>query len=347
MTREFITLRELFGSLSYYAEYDSNYQSACVWRRSERCILTANIQPAQGQSYSYLQVNGVLYYTDPAGHVDIDLTDIVKAYKQEQFELDIIAGDGERTESVTIQLVLKDGLSYENQLLPQSPMAAGMELADYYVIPPTKIYTYPQNAVRAASAVGLTVEVASRHHRSYEYEITYSDGTTSQGSTGVGELPLTGSGSNRVTALRISFGGADWGMWQLCEVPQCARYCIVKWKSRNGNFRKAIWIVKSNTIATGDEVKLQSTYNGYKSLKGETVTLQLAIDDLCAYDYAYYMDVVTSSEVYVLANMADGDELGRQYTRATVATKQYIVQGDGQRYSAEITINLKQYEIAD
>jgi hypothetical protein len=92
---------------------------------------------------------------------------------------------------------------------------------------------------------------------------------------------------------------------------------------------------------------LQSAYNGYKSLKGEIDTLQLAIDDLSAYDYAYYMDIVTSSEVYVLANMADGDELGLQYTRATVATKQYVVQGDGQRYNAEVTINLKRYEITD
>lgn len=129
---------------------------------------------------------------------------------------------------------------------------------------------------------------------------------------------------------------------------QCRRqYAAVRWIDRQGDVKVFVWEV----VAAKDEqfeqyslIDLQRAYDVHNGLQ-QKMTLQLT--GLTAYDYWYYSDIVTSSDVRVAVTPADILSLWADSQRVQVTTKNVqIPDGDAQAggHKLQVEINYRRYD---
>lgn len=120
--------------------------------------------------------------------------------------------------------------------------------------------------------------------------------------------------------------------------------------SATGARKRAIWLVGKHTTDTINPVTLMPISSDFKTAKGRTDGLTIYLDGLCVYDYFYYSDILTSSDVRILVgeeistdNITDG-EIDERYTVDVVSKTATIPDGNAGEFSKlEITIKWREY----
>ena len=121
---------------------------------------------------------------------------------------------------------------------------------------------------------------------------------------------------------------------------QCGvRYALVRWVSFSGITRVHYFEVYKSKIETDNSYKLLPIDNEYIEIKGRADGFTLRLDNLDAYDYWYYADLLTSSKVEV------SFDDGATFDRVEITNKNITIP-DGERTDGklEINVNWRRYD---
>lgn len=117
------------------------------------------------------------------------------------------------------------------------------------------------------------------------------------------------------------------------------RYVDVRWVSFSGVTRQHTMQVFGGTIASEVGISLADIRGGYDVAKKRTDGLVIGIEQLNAYDYWYYADIMHSQKVEV---SLDG---GESWTEVEVTDDQSdTILADGERNDLKLNINYKKYD---
>jgi hypothetical protein len=123
----------------------------------------------------------------------------------------------------------------------------------------------------------------------------------------------------------------------------CGRtYASVEWISRTGALKRHTWEVVKVTDNTNGATEFLTADNSYHIMKGIEQGLTLRLDGLSRYDYWYYSDIVTSSDVRVAVQEIDAD-FGDE-TRVAVTTDSVEQPDTSDFFTLEITIKYRRYD---
>ena len=126
--------------------------------------------------------------------------------------------------------------------------------------------------------------------------------------------------------------------------PQCGRcYAMVQWVSACGIIKRHTFEVRDVELSVSDSVSLQNNFGGFREAKGTRKGLRLHLPRLTAYDYWYYSDIITSSDVRVAVSEIDAD-FGED-TRVKVTTKSVTIPNGGSVADFDVDVVLKDYDI--
>lgn len=118
-----------------------------------------------------------------------------------------------------------------------------------------------------------------------------------------------------------------------------ARYAAVRWVSFTGQTRVHTFAVRDLTQTADEVIKLETLDGSYNQIKGRTDGFKLYLDDLDAYDYWYYSDIITSSKVEVSLD-------GQTWSQVEVTTKSVTIPNtsEGKTNKLEIAVNWRTYD---
>lgn len=230
-------------------------------------------------------------YKVTGGVVEIDVTDFVRAYTSNT-EVKFYWEDDDTVFSVTY--TISGMINPEKMLIPKNDLS---ELGGL-IIPPSRmiagigtnwlIYATTANW-RAAWKIGSVGD-------------TYLSIDKGLYLTSINDVTQSGY----VRVRRIGHGDTICSIsGQVCE----ERYIEVAWLtciSKSGeaaiaNMKIHTFKVKGQTTSAAGEYSLLEIDNAYKTIKGREDRITFYIDELTDYDLWYYSDILTSSEVRVVA----------------------------------------------
>lgn len=119
------------------------------------------------------------------------------------------------------------------------------------------------------------------------------------------------------------------------------RYAAVEWQSRTGMIKRHTWEVRDVKDSAYEQVELAARFNSYRENKGYEEIIVLHLDGLTRYDYWYYCDIITSSDVRVALNEVDAD-FGED-ARVQVLTKSAEHPNANGLYELNVEIKYKRY----
>jgi hypothetical protein len=130
---------------------------------------------------------------------------------------------------------------------------------------------------------------------------------------------------------------------KLREIDCRRRYAMVQWVSSIGQIKRHTFEVINLEQSIANDVELQNNYGGFRDLKGLRNSVRLRLEKLNAYDFGYYSDIVTSSDVRVAMTERDAD-FGED-TRVRVRTDNVIIPNGVNLENFEVDVILKDYDI--
>lgn len=125
----------------------------------------------------------------------------------------------------------------------------------------------------------------------------------------------------------------------LNEQDECKDYVQLRWVSRYGNVKQFTWERRDMKEATDDTLRLMDINTPFNVHKGAMRSLTARLGNLTAYDHWYYADIVTSDKVEMLMP----DNVWRQ---VEVTTKDTTTPNtdNGEPKELEIDINYAAYD---
>lgn len=131
-----------------------------------------------------------------------------------------------------------------------------------------------------------------------------------------------------------------YGIYGTTERNGCNRACVVRWISRYGVQKQFVWYYKDLRINVSEVVSIATIDGTYDERKGYVQGLTLFMDELNAYDYWYYSDIITSSKVEICM---DGSSLWR-VVQVDAKSIQIPNNDMGKPKDLEVQINLQGYD---
>lgn len=209
-----------------------------------------------------------------------------------------------------------------------------------------KSLAFSVNAKSAVTSWGISHANATGHWNIYTHRYDLASGYFY---TLKFDAQVTDIDTNEITFDNFSLekkSVADTRESQLTE--PCGLHAMLQWTSRSGAKKIATWLLKSDTQEAVNAVDLQCLGNEFDIKKGQEWSITAYLEGLTAYDYWYYSDIVTSSDVRMLLNASGFDttnnEIPSDY-RVKVTTKN-VKQPDGDTkfYTLEVQITYKRYD---
>ena len=125
---------------------------------------------------------------------------------------------------------------------------------------------------------------------------------------------------------------------QIKPLNQECNYIMLEWTSRSGVTKRHTFERKNVKYSTRDSFTIDNIYNQYDVRKGFEVGFVAALEELTAYDYWYYSDIINSSNVKTFHN----DE----WRKVEITTKDVTIpnSSNGGLKRLEIQINFAKYD---
>lgn len=167
-----------------------------------------------------------------------------------------------------------------------------------------------------------------------------------------GKVKFLPSGSSEYfrTQIEVPDGSSLIEFWHLDDsshysLPlkelECGRhYVMVEWVSYTGRIRRHTFEAVKITTETTDQAEIELITNEYDVRKNRRDSLTLKMEGLSKYDYWYYADLITSSDVKLTLD-------GRDWYKVQVTSKkQTLPESDmGKFNTLEIPVYYRRYEI--
>ena len=302
-----------------------------VWR-AERSLLIFHGLPNIEFNVTIGEVT-LQSITDGAGNVMMDISDILATYAIGASG-SISFNTGEFTPTERIGFEIKGDLSPASMIIPNngniSEYAPIIAPACYFnglwgLSTQFVVYVSPS----AYSALQLTESIGES-----------STTTTFQPDT----LQAVVVDGNRLV-FRVRDGVRTLAVRDISiSEPQCGRcYAMVQWVSACGLIKRHTFEVRDVELSVSDSVSLQNNFGGFREAKGTRKGLRLHLPKLTAYEYWYYSDIITSSDVRVAVSEIDAD-FGED-TRVKVTTESATIPNGASVADFDIAVILKDYDI--
>ena len=313
-----------FGSIEY------NFGDG-VWR-AERSLLIFRGSPNTEFNVTIGAVT-LRSITDGTGNVMLDISDILASYAIGASG-SIVFDTGKLTPTERIGFKIKGDLSPASMIIPNNgkiseyaPIIAPVcyfqglwGLSTQFVL-----HTYPG----VSSALQFT---------------EYIDGSPTATAFQPDTLQAVVIAGNRLV-FRVREGIRTLAVRDInIREPQCGRcYAMVQWVSACGLIKRHTFEVRDVETSVSDSVALQNNFGGFRELKGTRKGLRLHLSKLSAYDYWYFSDIITSSDVRVAVSEIDAD-FGED-TRVKVTTKSATIPNGASVVDFDVDVILKDYDI--
>ena len=317
----------------------TNWTSA-VYSQERKVVKITNFNDntAKVRLALFSPINVVAYYVVPTSReLQIDVTDIVRLAETGQFYLygqDTI-GNTVSGESVTCKWTTKGLIDPEKDIKPIS------ELLERW----TEI----------ADSKGVDVSVSLAPPSRILEQISFPLIIEMHGTQDIAVFPIGSTSPNMFDVLRsqitIPYGMNDWfigndyerityGTYATTERNGCNNVCVVRWISRYGVQKQFVWYYKDLRVNVSEVVSITTIDGTYDERKEYMQGLTLFLDELNAYDYWYYSDIITSSKVEICM---EGSSLWRV---VQVDTKNVQIPNNdmGKPNNLEVQINFQKYD---
>lgn len=313
-----------FGSIEY------NFGDG-VWR-AERSLLIFRGNPNSEFNVTLGAVT-LRSVTDGSGNVMLDISDILASYAIGASG-SISFNTGEFTPTERIDFEIKGDLSPASMIIPNNG-----KISEYAPIIAPMCYFQGLWGLSTQFVLHVSPSVYS----ALQF-IEYVDGspitTTFQPDT----LQAVVIAGNRLV-FRVREGIRTLATQSInIREPQCGRcYAMVQWVSACGIVKRHTFEVRDVELSVSDSVSLQNNFGGFREAKGTRKGLRLHLPKLTAYDYWYYSDIITSSDVRVAVSEIDAD-FGED-TRVNVTTKSATIPNGSSVADFDVDVILKDYDI--
>ena len=269
------------------------------------------------------------YVIPTNGTLKIDLSDLVRLATTGGFT--VTEYDSNDTAGASLSKTwTKAGLiSPFNVLIPKNDVAPSFLL----ISPPSVML----RQIGTAAATAIVFSMQATQSGGYEF------------STGrIKSLP-SGTFVNASSENTLVAGSTAFELWHLNdaayqhtdlqELFDCKQYACVEWVSFAGAIRRHTFEVIKQKTETLDPVSLQTIDNQYDERKGRRDGFTLRLEGLNRYDFWYYADLITSSQVRVTFD-------GTNWAQVQVTSKEVEIPNndEGAFNSLEIEVNYKKYD---
>lgn len=314
--------------------------SAAVYSQERKVVKITNFNDdtVKVRLSLFSPINVDAYYVVPTSReLQIDVTDIVRLAETGQFYLygqDTI-GNTVSGESVTCQWITKGLINPDTDIRPMSEL----------------LEKWTEKADSQGVDVSVSVAPPSRilEHKGFPLIIEM------HGTQDIAVFPVGSTSENMFNALKskitIPYGVNEWflgndyenityGVYGTTERNVCNRACVVRWVSRYGVQKQFVWYYKDLRVNVSEVVSIATIDGTYDERKGYMQGLTLFLDELNAYDYWYYSDIITSSKVEICM---EGSSLWR-VVQVDAKNVQIPNNDMGKPKDLEIQINLQAYD---
>ena len=313
-----------FGSIEY------NFGDG-VWR-AERSLLIFRGSPNTEFNVTIGAVT-LRHITDGAGNVMLDISDILASYSIGA-NGSISFNTGELTPTEGIGFEIKGDLSPASMIIPNNG-----KISEYApIIAPVCYFQglwglYTQFVLHTYPGVSWALQFTE-----------YIDGAPTATVFQPDTLQAVVIAGNRLV-FRVRDGRRTLAVRDInIREPQCGRcYAMVQWVSACGIIKRHTFEVRDVELSVSDSVSLQNNFGGFREAKGTRKGLRLHLPQLTAYDYWYYSDIITSSDVRVAVSELDAD-FGEE-TRVKVTTKSATIPNGASVADFDVDVILKDYDI--
>lgn len=313
-----------FGSIEY------NFGDG-VWR-AERSLLIFRGNPNSEFNVTIGEVT-LRSITDGSGNVMIDISDILASYAIGASG-SISFNTGEFTPTERIDFEIKGDLSPASMIIPNNG-----KISEYAQIIAPMCYFNGLWGLSTQFVLHTSPSVSSA------LQFTeYIDGSPTTTTFQPDTLQAVVIAGNRLV-FRVREGIRTLAVRDInIREPQCGRcYAMVQWVSACGIIKRHTFEVRDVELSVSDSVSMQNNFGGFREAKGTRKGLRLHLPQLTAYDYWYFSDIITSSDVRVAVSEIDAD-FGED-TRVKVTTKSAIIPNGASIADFDVDVILKDYDI--
>lgn len=282
----------------------------------------------------------VRYYTDSVGAVTVSIRDMMAH----------IAGLGGASVQISIYMyqtpsstaiydtavfssvVILDGISYTQLGAPRNKdFNVEDALAPNLILPPNVIIEPP-------------VDVA--HGFTFESNYTMIDSTATWTGPGAPSNSLANDHQCKpdMDAFTLTTTAGETKTWTVQRSGYCDDILEVKWMSLTGVMRHHYFPIVSFIRGNGDEVEVETHYDGYDLRKGNFTAVRCRLTGLTAWGYYYYMDLINASRLEAVV-FGNGYITGDGSCAAAVKAESMETPTGPGFFMFEFVCNLKQFEI--
>lgn len=262
---------------------------------------------------------GIRYYFDQTDKITIDWSDIIRTAAGGEFNI-----YAETLEEFFFEYTVKHGVMPMNTIEPPQVIwkSANQKLELIHSIPTDLINT----VVLDALILGVWTEVIPESS-------SYNDSF---------DVPTYATMLRyKVPPYGFPLDHVDYSYVLIKEQVCGLRYVLLKWLSSYGNYKQQIFEVEDRTTESTERQEKATMTNNYSVLKNRVDSLTVIMRDISAHDIEYYSDLVTSNEVFILAD--ENDTVGEQ---VDVQTKKITIpNGVTQKYDFKIDIKHRHYDL--
>lgn len=314
--------------------------SAAVYSQERKVVKITNFEDNTASVRLTLSspINVVAYYVVPTSReLQIDVTDIVRLSESGTFYLSGFDANGKIvfTERATCEWKTKGLINPYTDIRPMSELLERWtEIADSKGVD-VSVNLAPPSRILEQIGFPLILEM--------------------HGTQDIAVFPVGSTSRNMFDALKsqitIPYDMSDWfvandyesvsyGVYGTTERNGCNRACVVRWISRYGVQKQFVWYYKDLRVNVSEVVSIATIDGTYDERKGYMQGLTLFLDELNAYDYWYYSDIITSSKVEIFMG---GSSLWR-VVQVDAKNVQIPNNDMGKPKDLEVQINLQAYD---
>lgn len=315
--------------------------SAAVYSQERKVVKITNFKDnvvrVRLLMYSPIAVDA--YYVVPTSReLQIDVTDIVRLAESGRFALygQDATGNNVSGEVVTCKWSTKGLIDPEQDIKPISEL----------------LETWTEKAEAEGVDVGVAIAPPSRILEQIGFPLiiemhaeqdiaVYPVGSTSQNMFNALTSKITIQAN--MSEWFVGYDNRDqitYGVYGTTERNGCSNACVVRWISRYGVQKQFVWYYKDLRVNVSEVVSIATIDGTYDERKGYVQGLTLFLDELNAYDYWYYSDIVTSSKVEICM---EGSSLWR-VVQVDAKNVQIPNNDMGKPKDLEVQINLQGYD---
>lgn len=289
----------------------------------ERNILTIS-GFSTGTTHILFEVSGHSELTSKfvipsSGLLQIDLSDLVRMYASGAFK--VTEQGGSSPASSTIPWTQVGLIDPTKALIPSTEI----ESAGATIAPPSRmLYGGFGDIIAEALLDDVTLWTLTG-------SAIFESGSNGRRIQAIGNFSLSKGANARRCYVDTSSGSAG--------SHACVEMALVEWVSLTGIVRRHYFEVVKQTATATDTVSLETIDNQFDEHKGRLDGFTLRLGGLSRYDFWYYADVITSSQVKISFD-------GTNWRQVQVTTKSAEIPNndEGAFNSLEIAVNYKQYD---